>query len=947
MQQSSTDAAKEKNDIVTDGRVIGEAAIDFSAAFEAMPGNSALLATDAPKYTILATTNDYLQPAKKKKEEVIGKGLFEIFPANPDDTDFSGVTNLDASFQKVITQKQPHQLPVQRYDLPNSDGAFTEYYWMATNKPVLDKDGNVLYILHTADDITGQVLAKHREDKIKGIEEAYNLFMQAPVAIQILKGPELIIELANKPTLTLWNKDKNVIGKPLMEVLPELKKQGFIDIIHRVRETGKPYHAYESPVTLIRNNKEALEYYNFILQPYFNEAETTVAGVLIIATEVTQRVIMQKELTEKEQSLALALEISELGVYNVDIQNNTATYSQKVMDWFGLAKQNLPITEVLSLIHAEDQPNVIDTISRSIHGDWKGKHDITYRVNNCSDDNIKYLRSIGQVQLKDGEAAAVSGILQDVTSQVLSRKVLEENEHRYRTLIEESTVANALCIGREQRIQYANDIMLGYWGKSHHVIGKPLIEALPELEGQHFLQILDHVYLTGEPYVGIEEKAEISVDGQLQPFYFNFTYKALRNTEGEIYGIHQMAINVTGQVLAKKALEESERNLQNIILQAPVAMCILTGPEFIVEIANDRMLEFWGKTGDELMHKPIFEGLTEAKGQGFEELLKNVYTTGETFKAYGLPIQLPRKEKMESLYVNFVYEAFREADGSITGIMAVAIEVTEQVLAHQKIEEIVAKRTKELADINLQLQRSNIELNEFAYIASHDLQEPLRKVRTFTGLIESGIDSIPDNVKTYIKKIHSSTERMQTLIDDVLKFSMLSKENEKFERVDLNETVRSVTGDYELMIEQKGAKLTVENLPVIEAIPIQMRQLFTNLLSNSLKFSSEERQLHIIVKTNQLPVKEIEEHKELNKDKTYCKIEFRDNGIGFDQEYAMQIFTIFKRLHGRSLYEGTGIGLALCRKIVLNHRGIIYATAHLNEGASFTIILPEAQDKTK
>lgn len=939
-------AVKEKNDRVTDGKAFCDT-IDFSAAFEAMPGNSALLATDAPKYTILATTYDFLQLAGKKKTEVIGNGLFETFPANPDDEDFSGVINLDASFQKVITQKQLHQLLVQRYDLPNSDGTFTEYYWMATNKPVLDKDGNVLYILHTAADITSQVLAKRREENVKGIEEAYNLFMQAPVAIQILKGPELIIELANEPTLKLWGKNKTVIGKPLTDVLPELKEQGFIDVIHQVRKTGEPYHVYESPVTLIRNNKEEVEYLNFILQPYFNDDRTMVAGVLIIASEVTRRVIIQKQLAEKEQSLALALEIGELGVFNINLKDNTAVYSQNIMDWFGFTQQHLPMTEILLKVHPEDQPYVAETFNRSISSAWKGKHDITYRVKDHNDDTLRYLRSIGQMQLKDGVAVAISGILQDVTSQVMSRKILEENEHRYRTLIEESTVANALCIGREQRIQYANDIMLQYWGKSNNVIGKPLIEALPELEGQHFLQILDDVYVSGVPYVGIEEKAELLVDGRLQPFYFNFTYKALRNTEGEIYGIHNMAINVTEQVLAKKALEESERNLHNIILQAPVAMCILTGPDFIVEIANDRMLEFWGKTGDELMHKPLFEGLTEAKGQGFEELLKNVYTTGETFKAYGLPTKLPRKGKIESLYINFVCEAFREADGSISGIMAVAIEVTEQVLAHRKIEEVVAKRTKELADINLQLQRSNIELNEFAYIASHDLQEPLRKVRTFTGLMESSMDVIPENVRNYIQKIHSSTERMQILIDDVLKFSMLSKENEKFERVDLNETLRSVTGDYELMIEQKGAKLTTEKLPVLEAIPIQMRQLFTNLLSNSLKFRSAERQLHIIVKAKQLSVEEVEAYKELDKDKVYYTIEFRDNGIGFDQNYAMQIFTIFKRLHGRSVYEGTGIGLALCKKIVVNHRGTIYATAQLNEGAAFTIVLPEAQDKIK
>ena len=202
MQQRAKDAVEEGNDIDNNGKAFCDT-IDFSAAFEAVPGYSALLATDAPKYTILATTYDYLQLSGKNKQDVIGKGLFEAFPENPDTERFSGIKNLDASFQQVIAHKQPHQLPVQRYDLPGSDGTYTECYWIATNKPVLDKEGNLLYIIHTADDITGQVLSMRREDKIKGIEQAYNLFMQAPVAIQILKGPELTVELANEPTLKL------------------------------------------------------------------------------------------------------------------------------------------------------------------------------------------------------------------------------------------------------------------------------------------------------------------------------------------------------------------------------------------------------------------------------------------------------------------------------------------------------------------------------------------------------------------------------------------------------------------------------------------------------------------------------------------------------------------------------------------------------------------------
>lgn len=257
--------------------------------------------------------------------------------------------------------------------------------------------------------------------------------------------------------------------------------------------------------------------------------------------------------------------------------------------------------------------------------------------------------------------------------------------------------------------------------------------------------------------------------------------------------------------------------------------------------------------------------------------------------------------------------------------MDIAIDVTEQVLARKR------------------LQETNTELNQFAYIASHDLQEPLCKIKTFTGLMESSLGEVPERTKSFIDKIQSSIERMQTLINDVLEFSLLSKEREKFEAVDLNQVLKSVLGDYELLIEQKGANIIAGNLPVIEAIPVQMNQLFTNLISNALKFSSNERQLEIKITAKQLSPEEVRQYKELQENKVHYVIEYKDNGIGFSQEYAKQIFTIFQRLHGRSVYEGTGIGLAICKKILSNHHGAIYANSRLDEGALFVVILPESQ----
>ena len=277
-------------------------------------------------------------------------------------------------------------------------------------------------------------------------------------------------------------------------------------------------------------------------------------------------------------------------------------------------------------------------------------------------------------------------------------------------------------------------------------------------------------------------------------------------------------------------------------------------------------------------------------------------------------------------------------------LVGVIQDITPQKQFSEALEREVQERTKELAEANQLLQQTNVELNQFAYIASHDLQEPLRKIRTFTNLMLANFGEIPEKAALFVNKINSSSERMQTLINDVLKFSLLSKEREKFETVDLNQIVKNVVVDYELLIEQKYANVSVANLPNIEAIPLQMNQLFTNLLSNALKFNNSDRSPDIKINCEILSQSAIAAHKELIPGRVYYLIEFADNGIGFDQENAEQIFTIFQRLHGRSAYEGTGIGLAICKKITLNHHGLIFAKSSVDSGASFTVILPEVQE---
>ena len=323
---------------------------------------------------------------------------------------------------------------------------------------------------------------------------------------------------------------------------------------------------------------------------------------------------------------------------------------------------------------------------------------------------------------------------------------------------------------------------------------------------------------------------------------------------------------------------------------------------------------------------------------GLEEIIKNVYETGELYLANEQPVNLYRDDKVETVYQNFVYEPYRDPNGKILGVTAVTIDVTSQVLARLKIEEIVKERTESL-------RKTNADLSQFAYITSHDLQEPARKIATFTEMLRKSLgDRVDPRSGTYLDKIEKSSTRMLSLIRDVLAFSTISNGKRNFQPVDLNEIFASVKNDHELLIEEKQAIFDYPEMPVIEAIPIQMSQMFNNLLSNSLKFIPKDKHPFIRVTWKKLNAAELLAEG-LAGGNEYVQIDFSDNGIGFSIEHAEQIFNIFQRLHGRSDYEGTGIGLAICQKIAENHHGKIEANSAKGQGATFRILLPRLQIK--
>jgi light-regulated signal transduction histidine kinase (bacteriophytochrome) len=283
-------------------------------------------------------------------------------------------------------------------------------------------------------------------------------------------------------------------------------------------------------------------------------------------------------------------------------------------------------------------------------------------------------------------------------------------------------------------------------------------------------------------------------------------------------------------------------------------------------------------------------------------------------------------------------------------------DITTQVLYQKRLIESeaelqkrVAERTLELQNLNNELKRTNANLEEFAYAASHDMKEPIRKIHLFCDLLKGELnEQLTERQRHLFSRVENASHRMKTLIEDLLTYSTISKGVSHLEQVDLQQKLKNVLEDLEVEIEEKGAKISVGALPVISSQRRQMQQLFQNLIGNALKYSKpgQTPQIEIRAKTiygREVPLPLTEEDAQ----KQYHLIEVKDNGIGFEQEDAERIFNVFTRLHGNAEYKGTGVGLSIVKKVVENHHGYCWAESKPGEGATFSILLPVKEEEKR
>lgn len=522
----------------------------------------------------------------------------------------------------------------------------------------------------------------------------------------------------------------------------------------------------------------------------------------------------------------------------------------------------------------------------------------------------------------------VNGILsitRDRTLEIKSELQLKEQEKRYQQIIDTSSdgvlVLDAIRNAQHQiidfRIAYCNRKGFENGSIPLDAIGKNITEVLPLTSEQ--LQPHKEVTETGIPTT--YETSFTTPDGK---HYGWFIISLTKYGDGVV----SRFIDITDRKKNENKIAEQKKQLNDILdasINAVFACEAIRNEQGnIIDLRfiqiNKMYKQMIGKTDEEVVGKTMLEIFPTAKPAGAFDLHCQVIETG-------VPARFEVRYEGDGLDAWFDTSSIKVDDG----VVVTFADVTKEKKAQLELKNLVE-----------QLQRSNKNLEEFAYAASHDLQEPLRKISFFSESLKRDLATVltEDSEKKF-QRMLSATTRMKKLIDDLLAYSRLSVKPETLEEVELDDVVQMVLQDLETSINESSARFELGRLPKIRGDERQLRQMFQNLFSNAIKYRKANTSPHVVIKSGTVkPGDSIFEQLPRVARASYHLIEVSDNGIGFEQEHAEKIFQVFQRLHGQAEYEGTGVGLAIVQKVVSNHKGYVAAISELDKGARFLLFFP-------
>ncbi len=876
----------------------------------------------------------------------------------------------------------------------------------------------------------------------------FNFFKQASGIFCVLQGPNYIFELAN-PSFLHFVGQRELIGKTLAEALPELNGQGFFDILDKVISTKVTYTGKEMYFRFNQKDDKPREAYaNFTFQPLLN-LKSEAIGIVISGYDITEEINARKKVEELEERMRLAVDASNIAIYDYNILTGEVLSSDIMNRMFGV-EGSISLEQYFEMLKLNDESVRKEMYQASLKSGF-----LNYQFFIIMPDGAKkWLETSAKVFYNtEGTPVRLLGTVKDITE----TKVAEEKMARFAAIVESSDdlILSKDLDGIVTSWNDAGKRILGY--EAHEMIGQHISKLIPDDRLQEEDEIISRLK-KGERIEHFETR-RIRKDKQI--IDISLTISPVKNAKGETIGASKIARDITAQKLNERLITENEERLKILIEASNLGTWELNLITREIEY-SPRYLEIFGYKKDAVLtHEDLVAHLHPDDLPVRKKAFEDAYRTGilhytsrliwkdksihwmdgrgkVLYDAQGKPYkmmgtirdvtsemnyqkELEKREEVfrlladslpqhiwtsdaqgnmnyfnQSVYdysgltaeqlrkdgwLNLVHPDEREAnrmawiedvaegvlfkaehqlrrydgkyrwqlsravpqkdeEGNIIAWVGTSTDVHDWKMFTTELEEQVKQRTRELEESNDELSKLNNELAQFAYVASHDLQEPLRKIQTFSARIqEIEKDNLSDKGKDYFNRLQSASRRMQQLILDLLAYSRANTAEKHVEALDLNLLLEAVEDQLKETILQKNAIIESSNLPVLIVVKYQFEQLFTNLLSNALKFSKAGEAPHIWINSEMVSGADIDDAA-IDKTLNYYHISITDNGIGFETEYNDAIFQVFKRLHGKDEYPGTGIGLAIVKKIVENHAGIIKASGKVGEGAVFDMYFP-------
>lgn len=885
-----------------------------------MQAPAAIAILEGPQFIFTFVNPLFEQLFGRHEHELLGQPLRKVYP----ELDGQGVFEL---LMGVFDSGEPYQGREFPGRLFHQEKLKTGYYDFVA-QPIKDEQGQVRDIMIHAVEVTERVVSRK---KIEESEQRYqNLIASSPFAISILQGPAFIVSVANDTCLEFWGQTReSMIGRSLYSIMPEVMAQGFAEKLYSVMDTGLPYLGNQTPITITRHGKTEIKYCDFVYQAV-RDNDGKIEGVAVIAYEVTPAALLHQQIRENEKQLKELANAMPQVVWIANSDGRVVYYNDRIQELAGAIRKEDGTWSWEGLLHREDQQPTIDAWEKAIRQESPG-YEIAHRIKVKNGNYHWHLSRAYPQRNEQGEIVKWFGTATDIHEQKLGEMKVKESEERFKQLADmmPQMVWTAQPDGQTD---YYNKRWYEYTGYGEIFGDESWIPLIHPDDQARTIEAWTKAVATVTPY-----EIEYRLKDRSKPGHYRwFLGRSLpvRNCQGAIVKWFGTCTDIDDQKNFSERLEtlvrertaelQHEKEFIEAVLNSSNDAIAVFDKDLNYMLGNSKMEQQFNLSKDKYVGRPLLEVFPHLQGSEFHQDLERCLSGASFVK------QAYRSLIVDKWLQNY-FVPLQESNGNIYGAMVVGHDITEVMEATERVR----WANEALQQKNEELERSNNELESFNYIASHDLQEPLRKIQTFIDLLQRADDETERN--RYFEKIRLSAKRMSELIRSVLSYSRLSEKNEERTQVDLKEVIEEVMADFELMIAEKKAVIHIDNLPSVEGIHFQLRQLFHNLISNSLKFCPNQPLINI---TGKRIEKGMQTEPWANSGQAYVYIKLSDNGIGFEQQFNEQIFQLFQRLHPKDQFSGTGIGLSIVKKIVENHKGKIIAEGEPGKGASFHIWIP-------